>query len=298
VAAGTAPSHWRDRTAIGIVGRPIAVSAAHHPTTATQIALAARTDARLVRTGRVVTRVAVGVLIFELVRLAAAFVVWPTSVGVDYELHRTAAASWLSGSGFYLPHQLAGPYSIHFGMAYELLYPPVILWLLVPFLYLPAVLWWAIPIGLIAASMIRLRPASWTWPVFALLMLFPYSWQEFLWGNPSMWVLAFASLGAAFGWPGVLVLLKPTLAPFALLGINRRSWWVALGVFGVMCLPFGSMWLDWLQAAVVNPTNGGLTYSLPYVPAMCIPLLAWLGSTTTQQARVAQRSPATTPASS
>ena len=268
---------------------PIAVSAARHPTTATWSVPAARTDARLHRVGFIVTHAAAGVLLFEVVRLAVAFVAWPARVGVDYELHWTAAARWLSGGGFYLPQQFAGPYSIHLGVAQDLLYPPVILWLLVPFLYLPAVLWWAVPIGLIAGSMIRLRPASWTWPVFAVLMLFPYSWQQFLWGNPSIWVLAFASLGAAFGWPTVLVLLKPTLAPFALLGTNRRSWWVALGVFALLCLPFGAMWLDWLRAAVINPTNGGVTYSLPYVPVMCVPLVAWLGSTTKQPARAAER---------
>ena len=47
----------------------------------------------------------------------------------------------------------------------------------------------------------------------------------------------------------VLVFLKPTLAPFAFFGANRRSWWVALGALGLVSLLFLPMWLDYLAAS-------------------------------------------------
>ena len=64
--------------------------------------------------------------------------------GVDFLLYRDAAARWLAGGPYFEPYQLAGPYPITAG---DVLYPPVALWLFVPFTVLPAVLWWAIPIA-------------------------------------------------------------------------------------------------------------------------------------------------------
>ncbi|MEO5966538.1 MAG: hypothetical protein ABIR11_13830 [Candidatus Limnocylindrales bacterium] len=198
-------------------------------------------------------------------------------IGIDRTLYMSATERWLSGGGFYLPDQLTGPYVIHLGIARDVLYPPILLWLTVPLFYLPPILWWAIPMGATMWGLIRLRPAPWTWPLILGLALFPASWLQFAWGGPSMWVLAFGALGAAYGWPAVLILIKPTLAPFALFGANHRSWWAALGILALLSLPFGTMWLDWIRAAVVNPTNGGFMYSWAYVPAMCVPVVAWLG---------------------
>ena len=56
-------------------------------------------------------------------------------IGVDYLLYRDAAARWLAGGPFFEPYQLAGPYPISAG---DILYPPVALWLFVPFTVLPA----------------------------------------------------------------------------------------------------------------------------------------------------------------
>jgi hypothetical protein len=195
--------------------------------------------------------------------------------GVDYRAITGAASRWVTTGNFYQPWQLAGPYAIQYGHSIDVLYPPVVLWLVVPFLFLPAFLWWAIPAAATAWGLLRLRPGPWTRMVLFVLALWPWSIGVWLWGNPSMWVLAAESLGLAYGWPAVLVLVKPTLAPFALIGVRNRSWWIALGVFILLCLPFGALWADWIRAAVVNPTNGGLGYSVPNLPYMVMPLVAW-----------------------
>lgn len=39
-----------------------------------------------------------------------------------------------------------------------------------------------------------------------------------------MWVMACVALATQSSWPGVFILLKPSLAPFALIGSNRSSW--------------------------------------------------------------------------
>ena len=53
--------------------------------------------------------------------------------------------NWVDTGEFYLPHQLAGPYQVQ--TLVDVLYPPIALYLFVPFLVLPAVLWWAIPMS-------------------------------------------------------------------------------------------------------------------------------------------------------
>ena len=67
--------------------------------------------------------------------------------GVDFVLYRDAAARWLAGGPYFEPYQLTGPYPITAG---DVLYPPVALWLFVPFTILPAVPWWVVPIGVTA----------------------------------------------------------------------------------------------------------------------------------------------------
>ena len=87
-------------------------------------------------------------------------------------------------------------------------------------------------------------------------------------------------MAVAIVWRGgaPFALLKPSLFPFALFGIRERSWWLGLALFVVLCLPFGSMWLDWLTT-VVNSRGGGLLYSALEAPMLAIPLVAWLGRT-------------------
>jgi ABC-type transport system involved in cytochrome c biogenesis permease component len=77
---------------------------------------------------------------------------------------------------------------------------------------------------------------------------------------------------------GPFVLLKPSLAPFALFGANRRSWWAGLAALVLLCLPFGGLWADWV-ASVLNSRGGGLLYSALEIPMLLLPLVAWIGRT-------------------
>lgn len=95
-------------------------------------------------------------------------------------------------------------------------------------------------------------------------------------GNPSMWIAAFAAAGTVWAWAYVLVLLKPSLAPFALLGVRHRSWWIALGVAVLVSIPFAGMWLDWITA--LRNADQDLLYSLRDAPIVLIPLIAYWGS--------------------
>lgn len=257
-----------------------------------------RTD----RLWRLFARASLGalVLLFAVLVLVLVFdppYFQPGQIGIDYHFYRGAASDWLAHGTFYLPHQLAGPYPIRYLHAADVLYPPVALYLFVPFVLLPAWTWWAIPMGLTVAALWWLRPATWTWPVMLVLALWPWTPGIYLQGNPGMWIIAFEALGLIVAGPAVLVLIKPSLAPFALPGVRRRAWWVALALFTVACLPFGTLWLDWWRAAVVNPTNGGLLYSLTSVPSMVLPLVAWLGSTRRRRASVSGTSGESAPTS-
>jgi hypothetical protein len=200
-------------------------------------------------------------------------------VGVDYQLYRDAAARWLAGGPFFQPYQLAGPYEISAG---DILYPPVGLWLFVPFAVVPgalaAILWWALPLGLTAWAVWRLRPRPQAWPLIALCLAWPTTPLKVWTGNPVIWAVAAVALGAIYHWPSVFALLKPSLFPFALFGANRRSWWLALAAFVALCVPFGSMWTDW-AASVVNSRGGGILYSSLEIPMLLLPLVAWLGRT-------------------
>lgn len=225
--------------------------------------------------GRLALRVSLGVIGIEAIWV---FVILLGSdpdvlVALDFRIYRDAAARWLGGGGFYLPGQLAGPYEIEIG---DVLYPPVVLWLLTPFVVLPAFLWWLIPVGLTVFAIWRLRPANWAWPLILALLLWPRFPQLYIHGNPTMWMIAFASLALLYGWPGPFVLIKPVLAPFALIGVRRRAWWVGLAVFLLLGLPFGEMWSQWIEATL---NSGGATYAFGDYQAMLLPLVAWAAST-------------------
>jgi hypothetical protein len=203
---------------------------------------------------------------------------WPymadqQAIGSDYAFFMRITQTWVDTGVFYLPHQLAGPYEVQ--TLVDVLYPPIALYLFVPFLVLPAILWWLIPLGLFTWGIVRLRPAPWTWPLIMLAVAWPQTIAQILYGNTNMWIAAFIAMGVNFAWPSLLVLIKPSLAPFAIIGINRRSWWVGLAVLAVAAIPFGAMWLDYLTAM----RNSSLypAYALVTLPFMVAPLVAWLG---------------------
>jgi hypothetical protein len=84
-----------------------------------------------------------------------------------------------------------------------------------------------VPLRLVACALWRLRPAPWTWPLIAALALWPPVPEAVQNGNPAIWAFAFGCLAVSTGWTGPLILFKPTLAPFALIGGRRGRWWRA-----------------------------------------------------------------------
>lgn len=212
------------------------------------------------------------ILVFPVVDLAMA-ALKPNFNGygaIDYTLYMEATQRWLGGGPFYEPYQLNGPYPIRMG---DVLYPPNGLLLFVPFTFLPAALWWAVPLGITAWAVWRMRPSPVAWPFIALCLFWPAFVARTVAGNPVIWVMAAVALGCLYKWPSIFVLLKPSLFPFALIGIRDRSWWIALAAWALVSLPFGLMWLDWTRA-VTNSTGGGLLYSFQDIPILLLPVIA------------------------
>ena len=197
-----------------------------------------------------------------------------TLFAVDYRLYMDATARWLAGGPFYEPYQLLGPYAVTPG---DILYPPTALPLFVLFTVLPAVLWWAVPIAATAVIVVRHRPSAVAIAAIALCLWFPATNVKLLTGNPVMWAVLAVAGGTVWAWPGVLVLIKPSLFPFALIDVRRRSWWAALGLYGLLALAFAPMMRDWLVTVVNAQNPGGLLYSVQEIPMMAIPVFAWLG---------------------
>jgi len=191
--------------------------------------------------------------------------------------HVAAGRLEIIGGPFYEPRQLAGPYEVAHG---DILYPPVGLWLFVPIALLPTVLalalWWGVPAAVTAWAIRRLRPRPAVWPLIALCLAWPTTPLKIWTGNPVIWSVAAMAIATAWRGAAPFALLKPSLFPFALFGIRRRSWWVGLAIFGLLCLPFGSMWADWI-ATVLNTRGGGVLYSALEAPMLALPLVAWVG---------------------
>jgi len=198
------------------------------------------------------------------------------NVGMDFVLYRDATQRWLAGGPFYEPYQLVGPYLVSPG---DILYPPPALILFVPFTVLPALLWWAIPLVVTGWLVWWHRPSPIAWAGIAFALWFPTTGVTLLHGNPFMWATMAVALSTRWHWPGVLVLLKPTLLPFAAINLRHRSWWIALAGPIAVSIPFAAMWPDYI-AVITNATDpSGIAYSVGQFPFLSIPVFAWLGST-------------------
>jgi hypothetical protein len=191
-------------------------------------------------------------------------------VGLDIGHYLDGTRRWLDSGSPYLPNEVAGPFEID---PLTFLHPPLALYLFLPFLVLPTILWWVIPIGIVAWCVVSWRPAAWTWPVMAALLALTRFHIPLVVGNTDLWVWAAIALGLRFSWPSLLVAIKPSLIPFIVIGIRHRAWWIAAVVVGIAALPLGALWLDWL--AVLRHAPKDLSYSLPNVPWLLIPVIAW-----------------------
>jgi hypothetical protein len=228
----------------------------------------------------VVRLAALGALVLFVALTVAEWSPWVTqggdsSIGMDFTLYRDATARWLAGGSFYDPAQLAGPYPVVAGV---ILYPPPMLLLFVPFLVLPGWLWWAIPVAITAAIVAWHRPGPAAWAGIAACLWFPATGIHAIHGNPFLWFVAATALATRWRWPGVFVLFKPTLAPFALIDLRSRSWWLALGALALLCAAFAPMWPDYFSVLRNLRAPTAIGYSMAEVPAMLIPVIAWLGS--------------------
>ncbi|MEO5966533.1 MAG: hypothetical protein ABIR11_13805 [Candidatus Limnocylindrales bacterium] len=217
------------------------------------------------------------VIVLLLADLMRSWMEWlPTRfrLGIDFQLYVEATHRWLGGGTFYEPYQVAGPYMVEHG---AILYPPFSIPLFAAFTVLPAVLWWLVPVVSVAAVTLWHRPSLVAWLGIVFCLWFPATSVKVITGNPVLWAVAAVALGTVGGWPAVGALLKPTLFPFALIGIRRRSWWVGLFALGLLSMLFLPLWPDYVQVIRNAQTPEGVLYSVQEAPMMAIPIVAWLG---------------------
>lgn len=193
-------------------------------------------------------------------------------VGTDYAAYRVFAERFLETGSQYLPEQLTGPYdSQPVTGPPPSMYPPVALLLFLPFAPLPALAWWLLPIGLTAWCLRGARPPLWTWPLIAGALAWPETTTIVMVGNTTMWGVAAVAAGARYGWPAVLLAIKPTLLPFAVVAVRRRSFWVACAIVALASVPLATEWSRWIVA--VGNGSAGAGYSFGSYPALGA---AWL----------------------
>lgn len=198
----------------------------------------------------------------------------PVDWGLDFRHYLDGARRFLDTGSPYLPSDVAG--SFRFSDE-TFLHPPISLYLFVPFLWLPAVLWWAIPLTVTGWCLWSWRPAPWTWPILALAAAWPRLHGAIAFGNTDMWVLAAVTAGLQFGWPALMIVIKPSLGFLVIAGIRHRSWWLGWIVVALLCVPFTALWGDWVRVVINSP--GDLVYSIAPVPYLLAPVVAWVGRT-------------------
>jgi hypothetical protein len=209
----------------------------------------------------------------EAVAIAVLFVI-PSPylhVGMDWEFYRDLGARWLANGSYYQPHQLMGPYV--FTTMVDNMYPPHALLLFVPFVFLPAVLWWAIPISILGYVLAWIRPARWAWVVILVLLAWPRSIADVLTGNTDLWVVAIIAAAVRWGWPAVLVTIKPTFAPIVAFGL-ARPWQTAIAIIPLVVVALAALplWFDY--AKIISNVTIDPGYSLISTPLLLIPIVA------------------------
>ena len=223
---------------------------------------------------------AVGLTVaFGLMAVGIAEAEWREAVrlgvpGQDFFQYLEATRRWIAVGTPYVGSEVAAPF---IPGPTTFLHPPVALPLFAAFLLLPAVLWWAVPIGTLTWALWSWRPAPWTWPIIAAVLMLPRGHIIVIFGNSDLWVLAVVAAGLRFGWPTPLIAIKPSLWPLMLVGVGMRDWWSTAAVVVVAGILFGPLWLDWL--AVIRHSPMDWTYSLSSLPVLALPFVAWAGRT-------------------
>ena len=233
----------------------------------------ARTDRR---NGCSIPRIAVGLLGAALIVFLWALLGPFGRANLDWDRahYLAATARWLDTGSPYVSQEVAAPFDYQ---PDTFLHPPVALLLFLPFRWLPAIVWYALPITIVTVVSSQWRPARWTWPILAACLAWPRTSGMLIVGNTDLWVAAFVALGLRWGWGWALIVLKPSFAPLALLGVRRRGFWIALAVLGVVSIPFGRLWVDWFSVILHAP--GGVLYSILGLPLVLLPAVAYAGRT-------------------
>ena len=191
--------------------------------------------------------------------------------GIDYRLYTDATRRFFEGGGFYHPWQLTGTYGVD---GLPILYPPQAMALFAPFLVLPAIFWWAVPILVTTTLVVRWRPQPLSWPLIAACLWWPTTSIKIVAGNPAMWMTMFLALGLIYRWPAALLIWKPTVSPFALVGLRDRRWWL---VTALSFFPFSWLLPDYLLALRNFASPSGPLYSIAEIPMLLLPAVAYLG---------------------
>ena len=199
------------------------------------------------------------------------------AVAGDYHAFILAGQRLLAGSPFQ-PYQLAGPYSALAGDRsvdqVPFLYPPPYALVGIVLGAVPAFLWWALPLALLGYLIAWWRPEPWAWPVMAAILVWPATSSVVITGGTTMWVVALTAAGLRWHWPAALILLKPSFLPVALIGIRHRSWWIAVGILGLVSLAMLPLWFDYLTA-MRNASDVRPWYSVGDLPFILLPIVAW-----------------------
>jgi hypothetical protein len=239
---------------------------------------AVRAGGRSTMTHRVLVGVAAGLAAYQV----AKGILWATQLdlvvdlvtGADHAIYMAAADRIRAGGPLYPAHQLAGPYVL---ASLPELYPPMtIIGLIVPMSFLPGWLWWALPLGIIAGAVLAYRPSVVGWVAILAFLTVPHTWTSIAAGNPALYSAAAVALGTRWRWLNFGAIVKPTLLPFALLGIRSRWWWVAVAAGVALILATLPAWLDYLTALRNLSDGGGVIYSIQNVPLLLIPVAAYL----------------------
>jgi hypothetical protein len=176
----------------------------------------------------------------------------------------------------YPAYQLGGPYEIQPG---AILYPPITIAAFAPTLLLPGPLWWLIPIVVTGAIVLHLRPRPWAILTIGFCLLYTASFTLIVAGNPDMWLVAALAIALYWRPAAAFVLLKPSLFPFALIGVKSKGWWVIAGLFTLVSLAFIPQTFDWIKAVTTGyGPRSGVLYSLQDAPLLLVPFVAWFGS--------------------
>ena len=121
------------------------------------------------------------------------------------------------------------------------------------------------------------RPLPIALAAIALCLWFPATSPKLFNGNPVMWAMLATALGTRWAAAAPWALIKPSLFPFALVHVNRRSWWISMAGIVLLTLLMWPLMVEWMTAVSNGVSPGGLVYSAQEVPMMAIPILAWVG---------------------